>query len=105
MPGIYLDELVFERHGLYNTTTDDLYSALNAPVTEISWWTLNSGTDSTQFISELNTDVQDIKVDIQPGVVTADAGTVIEDDTIFVQLVGWQSVTVGCDSLPEKIRG
>ena len=42
---------------------------------------------------------------IQPGVVTADAGTVIEDDTIFVQLVGWQSVTVGCDSLPEKIRG
>lgn len=84
-------KLEFVQHTILSTSTPE--DALNAPITEIVFWTLKEGTDKEEFKGIISAFIGKI--------LASDAvknrggwGTIVEDDRKFTVILGWNSKEV-----------
>ncbi|KAI0808942.1 hypothetical protein BC629DRAFT_1076343 [Irpex lacteus] len=81
-------KLEFVQHTILSTSTPE--DALNAPITEIVFWTLKEGTDKEEFKGIISAFIGKI--------LASDAvknrggwGTIVEDERKFTVILGWNS--------------
>ena len=84
-------KLEFVQHTILSTSTPE--DALNAPVTEIVFWTLKEGTDKEQFKGLLSEFISKL-LETEQVKNRGGFGTIVEDDRKFAVLLGWNSIEV-----------
>ena len=67
--------------------------ALDAPLTELAVWTLRAGADRAQFQDELERLHGLLRREV-PEMVDGGWGAAVEDERVFVVVLGWESVEV-----------
>lgn len=86
------EKLVYMRHSKFPAA--DITLALEAPCTEVLFWTLPESTNREEFDAGVQKLAALIGSELKDAVLSINVGKVIEDEKIVSLLLGWRSFEV-----------